>query len=167
MDLIEFASLAIHSHSFTHAPRCPRSSSANVGKVGLVMEYCSRGDLRSLLRTAKDNALEEEIIWAILYQIGGAIEHIHQLGFIHRDIKPHNIMVAEDGDLRVGDLGIVKDLKHKLGHLTRTYAGTPAYLAVCTKLHSICLSFAARSSWLLRIRTFCGRMVAGEFTPRA
>jgi hypothetical protein len=42
--------------------------------------------------------------------VAGAVAHLHSLGIVHRDIKPGNVLILEDGELRLSDFGLVKDL---------------------------------------------------------
>ena len=67
------------------------------------------------------------------YYIGSmilAIEYLHSLKIIYRDIKPENIMIDDKGRLRLIDMGTAKILKSKAG-MSRTYTilGTPHYMA--------------------------------------
>ena len=41
-------------------------------------------------------------------QIAKALEHAHSRGIVHRDIKPHNIMILKDGSIKVADFGIAR-----------------------------------------------------------
>jgi tRNA A-37 threonylcarbamoyl transferase component Bud32/CheY-like chemotaxis protein len=71
----------------------------------LVMEYFRRGDLRERMRagvTARE---------AIRYAIGiaRALEAIHAAGILHRDLKPGNVMLREDGSIALIDFGLAKD----------------------------------------------------------
>ena len=66
---------------------------------------------------------------AILFQAGSALSHAHRRGVIHRDVKPANILMDEDGDAVVTDFGIAK-VKEKKGHTgTGATVGTPAYMS--------------------------------------
>src|SRR5262245_46733927 len=62
--------------------------------------------------------------------IGRALEHAHEQGLIHRDIKPDNILLTKKGVIKVADLGLAKGSDDNLG-LTKsgTGAGTPLYMA--------------------------------------
>jgi serine/threonine-protein kinase len=42
--------------------------------------------------------------------VASAVSHLHFLGIVHRDLKPGNVLIMEDGELRLSDLGLVKDL---------------------------------------------------------
>lgn len=54
------------------------------------------------------------------------MQALHKKKILHRDIKPGNMLVAEDNLLKIGDLGIGKVLKN---NLTKTAIGTPHYMA--------------------------------------
>ena len=64
----------------------------------------------------------------VVEQIGDALFYLHQRGLIHRDIKPDNIFVCEDGSLKLMDMGLIQG--ESLTVLTQTGAmmGTPAYM---------------------------------------
>jgi len=110
-------------------PPCPdpeEDTSQRLFRVGLVMENCHRGDLRNLLPELADQQLPEGLLCAIIYQVASALASIHAKGFVHRDIKPHNLLIGANGHVKVGDLGVAKHLDDDV---TGTFAGTPAYLA--------------------------------------
>jgi serine/threonine protein kinase len=57
-----------------------------------------------------------------------ALEHLHSMGVIYRDMKPENIMLGGDGHIKITDFGLSKvDVKE--GQKTNTFCGTPEYLA--------------------------------------
>ncbi|MCI0682184.1 MAG: serine/threonine protein kinase [Gemmataceae bacterium] len=70
-----------------------------------------------------------DALFAII-TIARALEHAHEQGLIHRDIKPDNILLTRKGVIKVADLGLAKGSDDNLG-LTRTGtgAGTPVYMA--------------------------------------
>ena len=67
-------------------------------------------------------------------QIAKALEHAHSRGVIHRDIKPHNIMLLRDGSVKVADFGIARMVSAQ-NTLTREALGS---------VHYICLLYTAR-----------------------
>ena len=80
------------------------------------MEYLIGGDLMSLL--IKKDILEEndakfyiaECVIIFLYQLL-AIEYVHNLNYIHRDLKPDNILIDYKGHIKLSDFGLCKDTK--------------------------------------------------------
>ena len=61
-------------------------------------------------------------------QIAKALEHAHSRGIVHRDIKPHNIMILKDGSVKVADFGIAR-LNSAQNTLTREALGSVHYIS--------------------------------------
>ena len=61
-------------------------------------------------------------------QIAKALEHAHSRGIVHRDIKPHNVMVLKNGSVRVTDFGIARDMS-KSATLTKEALGSVHYIS--------------------------------------
>ncbi|MBS6062614.1 Stk1 family PASTA domain-containing Ser/Thr kinase [Criibacterium bergeronii] len=72
----------------------------------IVMEYVDGINLKKLIK-GKGRLTESEAI-NILTQTCYALREAHNHGIIHRDVKPHNIMITNDGKVKVGDFGIAK-----------------------------------------------------------
>lgn len=72
----------------------------------IVMEYIHGQTLKEYIR-AKGKLDPMEAI-NIAKQISYALEHAHKNGVVHRDIKPHNIMITDDGIIKVADFGIAR-----------------------------------------------------------
>ncbi|KAL9271600.1 putative serine/threonine protein kinase IRE4 [Drosera capensis] len=64
----------------------------------LVMEYLSGGDLYSLLR--KVGCLDEDVARIYIAELVLALEYLHSLGSVHRDLKPDNILIAPNGHIK-------------------------------------------------------------------
>ncbi|XP_067297787.1 uncharacterized protein [Pseudorasbora parva] len=82
------------------------------GQLFVVMEYCAGGDLHKAMQTQKEKGIFEErqiIDW--LVQICLALQYVHEKHILHRDIKPKNIFLAEDGYINVGDFGCSRTLQ--------------------------------------------------------
>jgi serine/threonine-protein kinase PpkA len=71
----------------------------------MAMEYVPGGDLKQRIR---QGAISPEQALAILKQIAKALGYAHQKGFVHRDVKPENILFREDGTAVLTDFGIAK-----------------------------------------------------------
>jgi serine/threonine protein kinase len=102
----------------------------------LVMEYLSGKSLAECL--AEERVLAPKRVVRILRQASDVLAHAHEAGVIHRDVKPHNILLCEDHELEVVkliDFGIAKVLDeatpNQLRNLTATglLMGTPNYMA--------------------------------------
>mmetsp|Transcript_24245 Transcript_24245/g.40008 ORF Transcript_24245/g.40008 Transcript_24245/m.40008 type:complete len:558 (+) Transcript_24245:68-1741(+) len=72
----------------------------------MVMEFLPGGDLMSLLM--KEDTFSEEATKFFMAEAAHAISCVHALGYIHRDIKPDNMLLDERGHLRLTDLGLCK-----------------------------------------------------------
>lgn len=72
----------------------------------IVMEYIKGKTLKDIIREKGKLTVAETIDYSI--QIAEALEHAHKNHIVHRDIKPHNIMVTEDGRIKVTDFGIAR-----------------------------------------------------------
>ncbi|CEG72659.1 hypothetical protein RMATCC62417_08179 [Rhizopus microsporus] len=70
----------------------------------LVMEYAPGGDLQGLMERRNFKFTEEEAKFYIA-ELVLAVERIHQWGYMHRDIKPGNILIDRHGHIKLGDLG--------------------------------------------------------------
>jgi formylglycine-generating enzyme required for sulfatase activity len=96
------------------------------GRPYIVMEFLQGGDLRHAIQNGQTgdylNRLE------IACSIARALEHIHSLNIIHRDIKPDNVNIAPDGRVKLMDFGIAKSDSLNVTRPGFTL-GTPAYMA--------------------------------------
>lgn len=101
----------------------------DVGHRYIVMEYVDGSDLHSLIQTKK---LTPKHALAWVPQICSALEYAHSKNIVHRDVKPANILISKDGEVKVGDFGLAKLLGQKFKNSitqTRTSMGTPDYAA--------------------------------------
>ncbi len=74
------------------------------GRVFIAMEYAERGTLRDWLQ-AQPRSTEEIVRQVVLAARG--LHAAHAVGFVHRDVKPSNILIGADGQARVSDFGLV------------------------------------------------------------
>jgi serine/threonine protein kinase len=105
-------------------PKFYRAGRTNDGLIFLVMEYITGRSLWSRLR--EEGRIPEEEALAITVQVLKGLEFLHAEGYIHRDIKPHNILIDAQGTARLADFGLAE----KVGTLSSTtIVGTPGYMA--------------------------------------
>ncbi len=95
----------------------------------MVMELVPGGSLSELLH--RSGSLPPVRALGIMEQVLSAIGHAHEQGVVHRDIKPGNILLDDDGTCRVTDFGIARVREPELSAQTRTGAvmGTWGYMA--------------------------------------
>lgn len=72
----------------------------------IVIEYVNGKTLKEIIKDSK--TLPEDIAVQIAIRILSALQHAHQAGIIHRDIKPQNILVNQKGYIKVSDFGIAR-----------------------------------------------------------
>ncbi|XP_042218979.1 serine/threonine-protein kinase tricornered-like isoform X2 [Homarus americanus] len=83
----------------------------------LVMEFLAGGDMMTLLM--KKDTLSEECTQFYIAETALAIDSIHKLGFIHRDIKPDNLLLDARGHIKLSDFGLCTGMKKS--HRTEFY----------------------------------------------
>lgn len=100
----------------------------DAGVSFLVMEYVPGSTVRHLLRTHHELAPEQAL--AILEPVASALCAAHEAGFIHRDVKPENVLIGDDGRIRVTDFGLARAIEAADSNKTHgLLLGTVAYLS--------------------------------------
>ncbi|XP_032466801.1 rhodopsin kinase GRK1 [Phocoena sinus] len=96
----------------------------------LVMTVMNGGDIRYHIYNVDEENPGFPEARAIFYtaQIISGLEHLHQRGIIYRDLKPENVLLDDDGNIRISDLGLAVELKEGQTK-TKGYAGTPGFMA--------------------------------------
>ncbi|KAJ3214704.1 Serine/threonine-protein kinase 4 [Dinochytrium kinnereticum] len=101
-----------------------------VDKIDLwiCMEFCGAGTVFDLSR-ALNHPFNEEQIASIMYETVMGLEYLHtRTAVIHRDIKAANLLVTDEGDLKIADFGVSARLRSPFSRTT-TFIGTPYYMA--------------------------------------
>eukprot|EP00768_Dysnectes_brevis_P006582 gnl/Dysnectes_brevis/523_a579_2191.p1 GENE.gnl/Dysnectes_brevis/523_a579_2191~~gnl/Dysnectes_brevis/523_a579_2191.p1 ORF type:complete len:477 (+),score=157.95 gnl/Dysnectes_brevis/523_a579_2191:85-1515(+) len=99
----------------------------SAGELWIVMEYCSGGSVTNILN-AHGCIPSEETIGAVLRSVLEVLSVIHECHRIHRDIKSDNLLIADDGAVRLADFGFCAQLAQE--QTTRTsVVGTPYWMA--------------------------------------
>lgn len=94
--------------------------------VYLAMEYVAGCTLRDVLR--ERGALQPRAALDILEPVLAALGAAHRAGFVHRDMKPENVLIGDDGRVKVADFGLVRAVD-TVTNTTGTVLGTVSYLA--------------------------------------
>jgi serine/threonine-protein kinase len=97
------------------------------GTYYIAMEYLPGGTLKD--RISKRGALPPRTAAAVALQIAEALRAAHQAGVVHRDIKPHNVLVTASGDVKVGDFGIARAASSSTMTRTGSILGTAHYIS--------------------------------------
>jgi eukaryotic-like serine/threonine-protein kinase len=91
----------------------------------IVMEYVAGETLETII--ARDGALEMNRSLDVTCQICNAVDHAHRQNVLHRDLRPANIMVSDNGLVKVADFGTSRFLE--LAAIGTTVIGSPPYMA--------------------------------------
>ncbi|MGW0393224.1 Stk1 family PASTA domain-containing Ser/Thr kinase [Streptomyces sp. NPDC003042] len=92
----------------------------------LAMEYVSGCTLRDVLR--ERGALQPRAALDIFEPVLAALGAAHRAGFVHRDMKPENVLIGDDGRVKVADFGLVRSVDSAT-NTTGSVLGTVSYLA--------------------------------------
>ena len=93
----------------------------------LVMELIEGGTLRELL--AERGPMPPHAVAAVLRPVLGGLAAAHRAGLVHRDVKPENVLISDDGDVKIADFGLVRAVAAAGITSTSVILGTAAYLS--------------------------------------
>jgi len=91
--------------------------------VYFILDFCTGGDLS--MHISNKQIFKEEEARIYICELILAIEYLHSLNIVYRDLKPDNILIGEDGHIKLSDFGLAKQM---LGQ-PLSFAGTPQYLS--------------------------------------
>ena len=118
-----------------------------------VMEYVPGGDLMSLL--IKKGFFPEEMARFYIAELVLAIESVHRMGFIHRDIKPDNVLIDSDGHIKLTDFGLCTGFRWT--HDSKYYQN-----GTLSRNHSRNSSMDYDDTWAKEHKCRCGHAVDGK-----
>jgi serine/threonine protein kinase, bacterial len=93
----------------------------------LVMELIEGGTLRELL--AERGPMPPHAVVAVLRPVLGGLAAAHLAGLVHRDVKPENVLISDDGDVKIADFGLVRAVAAAGITSASVILGTAAYLS--------------------------------------
>jgi serine/threonine protein kinase len=96
------------------------------GMAYIFMEFVNGPPLEKMLLQAQSP--DGETVLTLLRQTAAALDYAHKKGIIHRDVKPANIMIHEDGTAKVTDFGVAKIMSQQMT-MAGTMMGTPSYMS--------------------------------------
>jgi serine/threonine-protein kinase len=99
------------------------------GQPYIAMEYLEGQDLQKILRSKRELTLLEKV--SIIAQVAEGLHCAHERGIVHRDVKPANIMVLDDGRVKIMDFGIARLTYDPASRLTSEgdLLGTVGYMS--------------------------------------
>ncbi|XP_065830608.1 citron Rho-interacting kinase-like isoform X2 [Oscarella lobularis] len=115
----------------------------------LVMEYHPGGDLLALLGK-HDDVFEEKTARFYLAEMVEAIRALHLFGFVHRDVKPDNVLICQNGHIKLADFGSAAKLSPGSKTVkSQMPVGTPDYIApeVLSCINGPSCSYGSECDW--------------------
>ncbi|VDI28329.1 myosin III [Mytilus galloprovincialis] len=99
-------------------------------QIWIVMELCGKGSVTHLSREVhhRGEKLDEMLIAHILHETLSVLAHLHSQNIIHRDVKGHNILINDSGEVKIIDFGVSAILENSAGR-RKTSVGTPYWMA--------------------------------------
>jgi serine/threonine-protein kinase len=93
----------------------------------LVMEYVEGVSMKELLE--QSGAIAPKVAINIAMDLCRALVHAHAMGFVHRDMKPGNVLLGRSGEVKLTDFGLVREMSPDACTWTDAVLGTPHYMS--------------------------------------
>ncbi len=94
--------------------------------LAIVLEYCRDGSLEETTRQAP---IDPQRATRIVEEVAQALQLVHDQGIIHRDLKPGNILIGDDGRLKISDFGLARRSDGTRYTQSGAMMGSPGYMA--------------------------------------
>ncbi|KAA6358529.1 MAG: putative serine threonine-protein kinase nek2, partial [Streblomastix strix] len=97
-------------------------------KAYIVLEHCSKGDLRNYINSMKENGtqISTEKAFEMIGQIASSLYQLHSNGILHLDLKPENVLLVEGFKVKLADFGLARQLQVGREYIT-AHGGTLLY----------------------------------------
>jgi len=97
------------------------------GFLWIVMELVTGGELEEIISAT--NPLSQEQALRFAEQMASALGYAHQQGVVHRDFKPANVLITDNGDIKITDFGIAKLAQSSIHTQLNSVMGTPTHMS--------------------------------------
>ncbi|CUG92141.1 protein kinase, putative [Bodo saltans] len=102
-------------------------------EISIVMEFMSGGKLTDILDEEEGigHIMSEREIATITFEVASGLQYLHERNIMHRDIKSDNILMNDNGDVKLGDFGFATSIESPTGGINsrKTLVGTPYWMA--------------------------------------
>lgn len=103
---------------------------AKSGRVHVALELMNLGSLQDVLQSHRTLpfVIPERVIGAIVHQVVSGLVFLHHQKYLHRDLKPGNILLNSEGDVKLSDFGISRTIENT-ANICATFVGTAIYMS--------------------------------------